>query len=177
MVVSRAAVRYAKAILDVAQAKGKAEQVNQDMKVIASAIAESDELKSFLANPVIKDQVKLNALQEVFAHTSEETKALFNLLLQNKRFEILEAIAVKYTALFDELNGIETAYVTTAVEMTDDLKARVLEKIKQLSDKEVSIVNTVNPDIIGGFIIRIGDKQFNASVADKLSQLKREFTN
>ena len=177
MVVSRAAVRYAKAILDVAQAKGKAELVNQDMKVIVNAINESDELKSFLANPVIKDQIKLNALYEIFAQASEETKALFNLLLQNKRFEIVEAIATKYTALFDELNGIETAFVTTAVEMTDDLRAKVLAKIKQLSDKEVSIVNTVNPDIIGGFIIRIGDKQFNASIADKLSQLKREFTN
>lgn len=177
MIGSRAAVRYAKAILDVAHAKGQAKAVHQDMQSIGQAIAESNELKQFLENPIIKDTAKINALNEIFAQSTADTKSLFQLLLQNKRFEILPAIVVKYNQLFDELNGIEVAYVTTAVPMTEELRTQVLAKIKQLSSKEITIVNTVKPEIIGGFIIRIADQQYNGSIADKLQQLKREFTN
>lgn len=178
MVGSRAAVRYAKAILDVANQKGQAERVSEDMKNISQAISESQELKLFLENPIHKGEVKLNALKEIFANTTEDTKSLFNLLLQNKRFDILGDIARKYNVLFDELKGNEIAYVTTAVEMNEDFKAKVLEKVQELTNKkQVVIENIVNPEIIGGFIIRIGDKQFNASVAEKLEKLKREFTN
>jgi len=174
---TRAAIRYAKAILEVSSAKGNAEVVKNDMTSIVNAISESKELKDFILNPVVKGEVKSEALLEVFADANEDTKALFNLLLANKRFEILEAIAKQYLVLYDEFAGIEVAHVTTAVPMTAELEAKVLSKIKELSSKNITIQNKVNPDIIGGFIIRIGDQQFNASVADKLSQLKREFTN
>ena len=75
------------------------------------------------------------------------------------------------------MKGIQVAYVTTAVPLTPELEAQVLAKIKQVSDKEITIVNEINKDLIGGFIIRLGDMQFNASIANKLSQLKREFNN
>lgn len=177
MTGTRAAIRYAKAILEVSNAKGNAAVVSQDMATIAQAISESKELKSFLSNPIVKGNVKLNALLEVFASANEDTKSLFQVLLQNKRFDILEAITVQFKKLYDDLNGIQVAYVTTATELSSEMKSQILAKIKQLSDKEVSIVSNINPEIIGGFIIRIGDIQYNGSVADKLSQLKREFTN
>lgn len=177
MTGTRAAIRYAKAILEVSNAKGNANAVSQDMATIAEAISESKELKSFLSNPVIKGNIKLSALLEVFAATNEDTKSLFKLLLQNKRFDILEAITVQFKKLYDEMNGVQVAHVTTATALTPELEAQVLAKVKELSAKEVTIINTVNPEIIGGFIIRIGDKQYNASIADKLSQLKREFIN
>src|SRR5690606_18518315 len=135
------------------------------------------ELKSFITNPIIKGTVKLNALLEVFASANEDTKSLFKVLLENKRFDILEAITLQFKVLYDEMNGVQVAYVTTATELTPSMESQVLAKIKELSSKEVSIVSNVNPNIIGGFIIRIGDIQYNGSVADKLSQLKREFTN
>ena len=99
------------------------------------------------------------------------------MLLQNKRFDILEAITVQFKKLYDEMNGVQVAFVTTATELTPVMEAQVLAKIKELSTKEITIVSQVNPDIIGGFIIRIGDTQYNGSIADKLSQLKREFNN
>lgn len=177
MTGTRAAVRYAKAILDVSNAKGNAEVVNADMKDIATAISTSNELKLFLENPVIKGESKLAALNEIFGSANADTKNLFSVLLQNKRLDILEAIAAQYAILYDELKRIQVAYVTTASPLTAELEAQVLAKIKELSNKEVSIVNEVNADIIGGFIIRLGDMQFNASIANKLSQLKREFNN
>jgi len=177
MTGTRAALRYAKAILDVSNEKGNAELVNHDMKSITNAISQSEELKVFLQNPIIKGEAKLAALNEIFVKANDDTKKLFSVLLENKRLNILEVIADKYTALFDEMKGIQVAYVTTATPMTSELETQVLMKIKEISDKEISIVNHVNKELIGGFIIRIGDLRFNASIANKLSQLKREFNN
>jgi F-type H+-transporting ATPase subunit delta len=177
MAGTRAAIRYAKAILDIAKANNNTTSVNNDMLSIGVAVKESKELKDFLLNPTVIGNVKLNALLEVFASAQNETKSLFQLLLENKRFEILHAIASEYNALFDELNGIETAIVTTAFPITSDLESKVLAKIKEFSNKTITIQNVVDPSIIGGFVLRIGDKQFNASVASKLQSLKQEFSN
>jgi F-type H+-transporting ATPase subunit delta len=177
MASTRAAIRYAKAILDLANSKGVAEVVNNDMKSIALAISTNAELSAFILNPTTKVEVKESALLEVFSNTNGVTKGLFRLLFENKRFEILEAIAVEYNKLFDESNGIEVAKVTTAIPMDAGLEAKVLAKIATLSDKKITIENIVDPSIIGGFILRIGDKQYNASVANRLQVLKRELSN
>lgn len=75
------------------------------------------------------------------------------------------------------MNGLEVAKVTTAIPMDSALEAKVSEKIKEFSDKKITIQNIVDPSIIGGFILRIGDKQYNASIANRLQVLKREFSN
>jgi F-type H+-transporting ATPase subunit delta len=175
--MSRAAIRYAKAILDIAQTAGKADAVNNDMKSIVNAVADSAELKDFLTSPIIKMDVKKSALSEIFSNVEKETNSLFHLLFENKRFEILEAIAIQYNRLFDESNGIEVAKVTTAFPITPELETKVLAKIAEFSNKKITIENIVDPAIIGGFILRVADKQYNASVANKLSELKREFSN
>lgn len=177
MASTRAAIRYAKAILDLANSKGVAEAVNNDMKSIATAIETNVELSTFIQNPTTKVEVKESALLEVFADVNGVTKGLFHLLFENKRFEILEAIALEYKKLFDESNGVETATVTTAIPMDAALEAKVLAKVATLSDKKITIENIVDPSIIGGFILRIGDQQYNASVANRLQALKRELSN
>jgi len=177
MASTRAAIRYAKAILDLANSKGVAEVVNNDMKSIAQAIGSNEELSTFIQNPTTKVELKESALLEVFADVNGVTKGLFHLLFENKRFEILEAIALEYNTLFDQSNGVEIAKVTTAIPMDADLEAKVLAKIATLSDKKITIENIVDPSIIGGFILRIGDNQYNASVSNRLQVLKRELSN
>ncbi|MDD2820135.1 MAG: ATP synthase F1 subunit delta [Flavobacterium sp.] len=177
MASTRAAIRYAKAILDLSNSKGVAEVVNNDMKLIASTINGNLELSTFIQNPTTKVEVKEKALLEVFAGINAVTQGLFHLLFENKRFEILEAIALEYSKLSDIMNGIEVAKVTTAIPMDAALEAKVLAKIATLSDKKITIENTVDASIIGGFILRIGDKQYNASVANRLQALKRELSN
>jgi F-type H+-transporting ATPase subunit delta len=174
---TRAAIRYAKAILDLASSKNGADAVNNDMKTIATTINGNQELSVFIQNPTIKVEVKESALLEVFADTNFVTKGLFHLLFENKRFEILCEIAAEYNNLFDESNGVEVAKVTTAVAMDAVLEAKVLAKIATFSDKKITIENIVDPAIIGGFILRIGDKQYNASIANRLQVLKRELSN
>ncbi|WP_339919241.1 ATP synthase F1 subunit delta [uncultured Flavobacterium sp.] len=177
MASTRAAIRYAKAILEIAQSKGVAEAVSDDMNSIASTISGNVELSTFIQNPTLRVEVKENALLEVFANTNSVTKSLFHLLFENKRFEILEAVAVEYSKLFDIMNGVEVAQVTTAIAMDAALEAKVLAKIATLSDKKITIENHVDSSIIGGFILRIGDKQYNASIANRLQVLKRELSN
>ena len=177
MASTRAAIRYAKAILDIANSKGVAEVVNNDMKLIATTINSNLELSTFIANPTLSVGVKESALLEVFASVNGVTKSLFHLLYENKRFEIIEAIALEYSKLSDVLNGIEVAKVTTAFPMDAALEAKVVAKIATLSDKKITIENIVDPAIIGGFILRIGDQQYNASVANRLQVLKRELSN
>ena len=174
---TRAAIRYAKAILDLASSKNAAEAVNADMKTIATTISGNTELSTFIQNPTIKVEVKENALLEVFAASNAVTKGLFHLLFENKRFEILGEIASEYNNLFDQSNGVEVAKVTTAIAMDAALEAKVLAKIATFSDKKITIENIIDPAIIGGFILRIGDKQYNASIANRLQVLKRELSN
>jgi len=175
--MSRAAVRYAKAILDLAQTQGNAAQVANDMAQIAAAVKESEELSEFLNSPNVKGDVKQNALKEIFAGAQNITESLFQLLVENKRFDILPAIAAQYKVQFDVASGIETAVVTTAFPIDAALEAKVLAKIKEFTSNTVTIKNVVDPSIIGGFIIRLGDKQFNASISARLLSLKRELAN
>lgn len=174
--MSRAAIRYAKAIIEIATESNNTTAVNNDMKTIVSAIKESEELKDFLSNPIVNGTVKMNALSEIFPSLQTETKGLFQLLLANKRFEILSVIATQFNNLFDIASGVEKAVVTTAVPLTAELEVLVKNKLKEFSSNTISITNVVDASIIGGFVLRIGDKQYNASVANKLQQLKREFT-
>jgi F-type H+-transporting ATPase subunit delta len=175
--MSRAAIRYAKAILEIAVSSGKANQVNDDMKSIVDTVNASADLKEFLSSPIIASDLKMNALTEVFGSVQAETKSLFRLLQENKRFEILAAIATQFNAQFDEMNGVEVANVTTAFPITAELEAKILAKAATISTKKITIQNTIDPSIIGGFILRIGDKQYNASVSNRLQELKREFSN
>lgn len=177
MAGTRAAIRYAKAILDIAQVNNSTQAVNSDMTSIVTTIKGSAELKEFLQSPIVKGEIKFSSLNEIFASAQKETKGLFHLLLVNKRFELLNDVALQFNALHDELNGIEIAKVTTAFPITPELEAKVLEKIASFSNKNITIQNVVDPAIIGGFILRMGDKQYNASVASSLQNLKREFSN
>ena len=174
---TRAAIRYAKAILDMANASGVMQEVYNDMVLISSTIKENEELNTFIQNPTISVVVKESALTEVFATINGLTKGLFHLLFENKRFEILQDIALQYITQADVLNGLQVAVVTTAIPLDADLEAKVTDKIKEFSDKKITIENIIDPSIIGGFILRVGDKQYNASVANRLQVLKRELSN
>lgn len=175
MAGTRAAIRYAKALLSLALSEKKADKVNDDMKLIANTISENKELAQMLSNSVIKTDVKKSALIAIFPKLHKLTSGLFDLLISNKRVDILQAVAEKYSTLFDEHNGKEVAKVITAVPLTKALEEKVLAKVKELTSKTVALESIVDESIIGGFILTIGDKQFDASIYNKLNKLKREF--
>ena len=86
-------------------------------------------------------------------------------------------MAASYIDIYNEAKGVKVAKVTTAVELSKELEAQVLAKVKEMTGSDqVTIENTVDEDIIGGFILRVGDLEYNASIANKLGNLKREFS-
>ena len=175
MAGTRAAIRYAKAVLSLAKDQNAAKVVNNDMKQITAAIAQSDDLNVMLQNPVVKSSIKREALLTIFNNSNAITVNLIDVLITNKRLPLLGEVALKVNQLYDKFKGTEVAMVTTAIPLTDDLKSKVLAKAKELTGKDVTIKNIVEASIIGGFILRIGDIQYNASIANKLNKLKREF--
>lgn len=174
--MTRAALRYAKAILNFAVEQNKETQVNEEMLLMAKTIDQSKDLQALLSSPVIKSDLKKVTLKGVFEDKiSTISYGLINLLIDNKRLSILVNVAKKYTVIYDLLKGKEVAKVTTAVPLTKDLETKILAKVKEITGKEATLQNTINPDIIGGFVLRIGDIQYDASIANKLSTLKRQF--
>jgi len=175
---SRAAIRYAKAILSFALEQQKEVEVNNDMLLVANTIQQSEDLQLLLNSPVLKIELKKAALKEIFSNkTTALTIGLINLLIDNKRLPILGEVAKKYTVIYDSLKGIEVAKVTTAVPLTEELNQQVLKKVIEITGKKATIESIIDPDIIGGFILRVGDIQYDASIANKLQLLKRTFEN
>ena len=163
MAQTRAAIRYAKAVLDLANEQNSASIVNGDMKSIVNAVAGSKDLSDMLQSPVINSVVKKATLLEVFPGLNTLSAKLIDILVK------------KINRLFDESQGIQIAKVTTAIPLSDDLKVKVIAKVKELTGNDAEIQNTVDESILGGFILRVGDIQYNASIANKLDKLKREF--
>ena len=176
MAGTRAAIRYAKAVLSLASDQKAADAVNNDMKLLVNTIAENGELNEMLKSSIVKSDIKKNVLTQVFPNLNAISTGLFDVLITNKRIDILNEVAKCYVEQFDKLNGKEKATVITAVPMTNDLEIKVLAKVKELTSKAVELENIVDESILGGFILRVGDKQYNASIANQLNKLKREFT-
>ena len=173
---SRAAIRYAKAVLSLATDHKSSDAVNSDMKSIATAIAESKDLNQMLQSPVVRSSDKKAVLTAVFNDANVATTNLIDTLIANKRLPLLNSVASSYLELYNQLIESQVASVTTAVPLTDDLKAKVIAKVKELTGKEAEVKNIIDESILGGFILRVGDIQYNASISNKLDKLKREFT-
>ncbi|MAM17724.1 MAG: ATP synthase F1 subunit delta [Christiangramia sp.] len=173
MVGARAAKRYAKAILSLAKDKGTAKAVYSDMQSIRQTMLGSRELQGFLGSPIIKNSLKKSSLLAIFKNLDETTKGSIDVLLENGRINILEVVAREYISFYNKDNQIQEAVVTTAVPLDADLEKQVLAKVKELTGSEASLKKMIDKSIIGGFILRVGDLQYDASVARNLADAKR----
>lgn len=175
--MSRAAIRYAKAVLSLAQDQKTTEDVQKDMQDIIKTVGDSAELRMVLTSPLVKEEMKRSSLREIFKSTGALTHKLFDILIDNKRVHLLAEVAKQYVVLFDQLNNTQVATVTTAVPLDDALSTKILAKVKELTGNGATLKNVIDESIIGGFILRVGDLQYNASIANKLTNLKRELSN
>jgi F-type H+-transporting ATPase subunit delta len=173
---SRAAARYAKAILDFAVEKKKTDVLEEDMRSIVATMSASKELREMLGSPVLKGEIKKIALMEIFKGSHAITEGLIDLLIQNRRITLLNEVALKYIILNEELKGEGVAFVTTAVPLSDELEKKVLSKVSSITGDKITLINEIDKSIVGGFILRVGDLQYDASIANKLNTIKREFT-
>lgn len=177
MSVSRIASRYAKSLIDFARENNKLEEVKADMTVLDKAL-ESRDLVMLLKSPIVNELKKKEIFNVVFAgKMSETTLGFLNIILNKGREEYISAISNQFEAQYKILKGISDVTLTTATPISEanlsSIKAKLLSSNE--TEEQVEIETVVDPSILGGFIIEIGDKLYNDSVAYKLSQMKKQF--
>ena len=168
--------RYAKALFEEALSKNALEEVQQDMLLLKQSISDSRELKLFLKSPIIQQQKKFDAVEAIYGgKVSEITSKLLHLLIINSREGYADDIAVAFTDLYNEHNNITHVKVITAIPM-DDEQERLIKSaiIKKIGETQLVIHSEVDPEILGGFVIDLGDTVFDASIRNKLSNIANE---
>ena len=168
--MSRVAYRYAKAALTFASNESK--DLGDDMDQVLALFEAHEDVASFLENPLLPAKAKKETLIKLIPQHTKAFAQLLEVLTLNNRLSILEAVAKQYKNQNELLQGYISATVVTAIPLTPVLKAEVLEKVKSISSKKIQLQNQVKPTIIGGFVLTLGDMQYDASVAHKLKGIK-----
>jgi len=167
--------RYAKSLFDLATELNKVEKVVADAETISAAM-ESRDLQLLCKSPIIKADKKQAAFDAIFGGKVDElTSKFLNIVTTKGRESLLPTIMTSVVDLYNESKNIISATLTTATAADDNTLKSINEKIG--SGDNVKITTQVNPDIIGGYILEIGDKVYDASVKRKLSDLRKELAN
>ena len=174
---SRAAIRYAKAIYEIADEENFIKEIFNDMIRINKLNRDSSDFKNILSNSIIDNLNKKKAILSLLEKKNPITERLLDLLIHNKRVAIISDIAGCFIQLYNKNNNIKEAIVITASPIDKDLERKILSQIKIPAAKSINLINLVDSSIIGGFIIRYDGKEYNASVKQNLKNLKTELIN
>ncbi|HET7658112.1 MAG TPA: F0F1 ATP synthase subunit delta [Bacillales bacterium] len=170
-----AAVRYARALFEVAQEHGNVDGIEADLRDVLQAFQDEGAHRVFL-NPRL-DAEERKKLIEVFADkVTEEVSNFLKVLVDHHREEELADILNHYTALANEERGVVKAVVTTAFPLTEDEKSKLADQFGKAIDKTVEFEERIDRDIIGGIMIRVGDRIYDGTVSGKLSRFKQNLT-
>ncbi len=169
----RAAKRYAKAILDLAQEQKSMDKLLDDMLLIQDSIKQSSELRSIFNSPVVKNKDKCEIAKAVFKNTDGMLHKLFETLAENKRFNHLKWVCQSYETQYNVLHHIREANISSAVKLDDKAIEILKQKIKNITGDEAKVTTTIDEELLGGFILNLNDLQYDASLSGKLSKLKR----
>jgi len=172
----RVASRYAKSLLELAQEQGVLEEVHSDMILLNHVCKENRDFTLMLKNPIINHYKKLGILEDLFKErVNKLTLAIFSIITRKNREPILPAISSEFHIQYNILKGIESAKLITAYPIEDELKSEFKKLVKKISQKDVEMSEEVKKEIIGGFRLKIGDRQIDNSLKTKLNELALEF--
>ena len=174
---TKSAIRYAKAILELSSETNAVDQVASDMERIVEAGNDTGDFQVFLNSPVIKTDKKISILKVLFPEFTELTTSFIELITKNKREYLLTEIASAFVSLLKKQNGIVPISVTSAVKLEKQTLNKILEKLKSHVDGAFEVTEEVDPSLIGGFVVRMEDKQIDASIASQLNRMKIELAN
>lgn len=170
---STVARRYANALYEEAQASGGLEEVDEDVLMLRESLETNDELARFFESPVIPQEKKDSIIQTLLGDRVDDLLVRFlRLLVRKDRETMTEAVLDAYQSLRDEQRGIVDAHVTVARPLSDADRTAVADTLEAQTGKTVRLHVKEDPDLIGGLIIRIGDRVFDGSVRNKLSNLR-----
>lgn len=176
MIISKVAKRYAKAWYDLAKERNLQDVVFQDFETVRNIARDSRELLRMFFSPIVKTAKKIVVLEAVFkGQISDLTLQYMVMLTEKGRESHITQIADAYRTLYLADKNIVEAYVTTATPLDEELRNQFKGIVRKQTGKEVQLVEKVEAEIVGGYILRVGDNQEDTSIKSKLNRIAREF--
>lgn len=173
----RVSYRYAKSLMLLAIEQNTLDKVYEDMKMLNEVCHQNKDFVILLKSPVVKSDKKIKIIQQIFAGKLHKmTEGFITIIANHRREGLLVEIADSFIFQYKEHNNVATAEVVSATALDDSQRTKIKGVIKKVVGKEIDLVEKVNNDIIGGLIVRVGDKQFDGSIARKLKELKKGFS-
>ncbi|CAJ1000932.1 MULTISPECIES: F0F1 ATP synthase subunit delta [Bacillales] len=167
--------RYARALFEVASERGKLDQIEADLKAVVEAIEQNADLSKILLHPHIARAAKKSLADDLFKrHVSEETHNFLNVLIDNGREGQLLEVYRSFVRMANEARGIAEATVTSAKPLSDEEQAELAEKLGQKLNKKLRVQTVVDPSILGGIVIKIGDRLYDGSIKTKLEHFAHQ---
>ena len=176
MLTSKVAKRYAQGLLEFSTDTGNVSTVFDEMKAVINILNSSKELNSFFATPFIDAKKKISAAEQIFSTFSDSSKNFIHLVIKQGRETDLKGIAQEFINKVDAINGVQRFTLTTATALSQTNVDKILQSTSLFdSNKKYDLELIIKPEILGGYILRVGDQQVDASVKTKLSNLRKEF--
>ena len=170
----RAAARYAKSVIELAQEQKLLEKVKEDMLLFTQVINDNRELEVVLKNPIVPADKKKAILKALFEKRIQPlTYKAFELIVSKNRESILDEIAVEFVNEYNTLKGIAVATVTTPYTLEDKQRKEIGAIVADVTGMKVELIEELDESLIGGFVLTIGDKQIDESVKSKLANIQR----
>jgi len=174
----RAATRYAKSILGLAQEQKVLDEVYGDMKLFSAVIEQNRALAVMLKNPIITHDKKRNVLQAIFSkRVNKLTMLAFDLITKKNRESILTQISTEFQVQYNDLKGLQVADVTSTIDLDEELRSKFNKLVEEISGKKASLKEIIDERIVGGFVLNVGDRRLDKSIRTQLNNIKRELTN
>lgn len=174
---STVARRYGKSLLSLSKEQNVVDAVEQDMRALIQAAAENRELTAVLASPVVRPEKKEAIVRSVFAGAQPLTVSFLALLAKKGRSGLIADMAASFVALVRDERGIVLAEVVSAVPLDDARRTEINALIGKVHEGGVELSEKVDPTLIGGFKLRVGDRMIDASVFQSLRTMHRNLTN
>ncbi len=173
---SKITTRYAKAIFQLAQENNLLGRIKEDFDLIKQ-ILDLDEFEDLIKSPIIPVSQKQAAITDVFkAKVHEYTLDFLLLVTENKREAYLKLMIMDFYQLYKKALGITEVHLTTAIDLDKKQKQQFIDILKKALNTQIDLNQKTDPQIIGGFILRVEDKLLDMSVASQLKQIKKELT-
>ncbi|MGO1243325.1 MAG: F0F1 ATP synthase subunit delta [Sphingobacterium sp.] len=178
MSIFTVASRYAKSLLDLSKEKGSEDIIKGDIDQVIAVLKENSQLQKVLKNPIIKADKKRAILSGIFeGKVNPLVLSFFGILVDKGRANILFEIANEFVRSYNEFKGIVNATVVSATSLSDEILTELQKTLEQEINNQVILKNNVDPLLIGGIVVRVGDKQIDASIAGRLDKLKKHFVS
>ena len=174
---TKSAIRYAKALLELSIENSNLKEVSYDMKRIVESSNETKDFRVFLNSPVIKSDKKIEILKVLFVGFEKLTSSFIDLITKNKREYLLVEIAEAYLYLLKKHQQIVPVSIKSARKLEKETLDQILNKMKSHVEGDFEVTEEVDESLIGGFIVRMDDKQIDASVLTQLNRMKQELAN